>query len=221
MDAKSDVILLSDVHDGLATPKGCSFVNLVKGPYLYYHYCCDEIDDRGWGCGYRTVQTLCSWVRHQQMQQGEESRPVPSLRDIQDTLVAVGDKPPHFVGTKYWIGSYECFLILDYLYNVSCKIIHVKSGKDIAAQTVQLVRHFEEIGSPLMMGGDTDASSKGILGICGNEKSAHLLVLDPHLSKHPHDGTEVQKLGWVRWYGLDDFMESSFYNFCLPLCKSS
>ena len=30
--------------------------------YEYWHYCCDKVDDRGWGCGYRTLQTISSWI---------------------------------------------------------------------------------------------------------------------------------------------------------------
>jgi len=221
MDTKSEVGLLSDVHIGLLTPKQCTFSNLVKGSYMYFHYNCDGTDDRGWGCGYRTAQTLCSWVYNQELQQGRNPSPVPSIRDIQETLVAMGDKPPHFVDTKYWIGSYEAFLTLDQLYQVACKIIHVQSGKNIVEQVDPLSRHFESIGSPLMMGGDTDASSKGILGICGNDSNTYLLVLDPHLSKPPCDAASVQMQGFCRWVSVNDFMDSSFYNFCLPLYGQS
>ena len=35
----------------------------VSGHYEYWHYGCDGFDDRGWGCGYRTLQTICSWIR--------------------------------------------------------------------------------------------------------------------------------------------------------------
>ncbi len=56
--------LLKDVHKGLLPPIGYEFENvaLVKGPYEYYHYVCDGVNDRGYGCGYRTLQTLCSWL---------------------------------------------------------------------------------------------------------------------------------------------------------------
>ena len=30
--------------------------------YEYWHYCCDDLNDRGWGCGYRTLQTISSWI---------------------------------------------------------------------------------------------------------------------------------------------------------------
>ena len=44
---------------------------------------------------------------------------VPSLREIQETLVKIGDKPPGFVGSRDWIGSFEACLVLDRLFSVS------------------------------------------------------------------------------------------------------
>lgn len=39
----------------------------------------DRMDDKGWGCAYRSLQTICSWFR----QQGYVERPVPTHKDIQ------------------------------------------------------------------------------------------------------------------------------------------
>eukprot|EP00038_Savillea_parva_P000458 m.96261 g.96261 ORF g.96261 m.96261 type:complete len:342 (-) comp10152_c2_seq1:78-1103(-) len=36
-------------------------LHLVLGTCRYYHYGCDGIQDHGWGCGYRTLQTIVSW----------------------------------------------------------------------------------------------------------------------------------------------------------------
>ena len=35
--------------------------SVVHGDYRYWHYLCDGTDDRGWGCGYRTLQTIIDW----------------------------------------------------------------------------------------------------------------------------------------------------------------
>ena len=35
----------------------------VNGSYQYWHYLCDSFDDRGFGCGYRTLQSICSWMK--------------------------------------------------------------------------------------------------------------------------------------------------------------
>ena len=34
----------------------------VSGDYEYWHYLCDGTDDKGWGCGYRTCQSIASWI---------------------------------------------------------------------------------------------------------------------------------------------------------------
>lgn len=171
---------------------------------------------QGWGCGYRTLQTICSWIKHQQAKRcfttGLHNTPniikssddhcsssndcsdhkivtdalssksyitntfmdsvsvledfegndicvigsgdgssaddnmsainkggtakskddysysyktkddqcqIPSIPDIQNALVKMGDKPSTFVGSHQWIGSYEICLCIDYFYNVS------------------------------------------------------------------------------------------------------
>ena len=33
----------------------------VKGNYFYYHYNQQGFADKGWGCAYRSLQTLCSF----------------------------------------------------------------------------------------------------------------------------------------------------------------
>ncbi|CAN7999754.1 unnamed protein product, partial [Ixodes hexagonus] len=110
---------------------------------------------------------------------------------------------------------------------VPCKILHVSSGADLVEQLNVLQQHFETVGSPIMMGGDSDASSKGVLGVCHTTESmAYLLVLDPHwfsdetryIGQNQMDKRRrhVQDNGWISWRSLDTFMEGSFYNLCLP-----
>ena len=36
-------------------------LHIIKGNYLFYHYLCDGFNDRGWGCAYRTGQTMMSF----------------------------------------------------------------------------------------------------------------------------------------------------------------
>ena len=72
---------------------------------------------KGWGCGYRTLQTICSWVRHV-LKSKREVPLVPSLREIQQTLVDIGDKPSSFIGSREWIGSVEACLYMDETFGV-------------------------------------------------------------------------------------------------------
>ncbi|XP_075534076.1 UFM1 specific peptidase 1 isoform X2 [Dermacentor variabilis] len=270
--------ILEDVHEGLGLPLQASRAACVKGKYAYYHYGCDGVDDRGWGCGYRTLQTICSWVVYHKHKTGERARAVPSITEIQAALVRLGDKEAQFSGSRDWIGSTEVFLCLDHFYQVPCRILHASTGGKVANHVDALLKHFEQQGSPVMMdrrpildvialrilglhiqnnsrsnftirklkwvmevlstlihilsgkhyGGDSDASSKGILGVCrtSSEKS-HLLVLDPHWyrddAKHGNLTGAVDHLqqnGWISWRPLDSLMESSFYNLCLPLLPS-
>jgi Ufm1-specific protease 2 len=38
---------------------------LVKGSYDYHHYNQDDFNDEGWGCAYRSLQTLISYYKYQ------------------------------------------------------------------------------------------------------------------------------------------------------------
>jgi hypothetical protein len=38
----------------------------VKGLYEYYHYGDHNFNDQGWGCAYRSLESLLSWFRLQQ-----------------------------------------------------------------------------------------------------------------------------------------------------------
>ena len=63
----------------------------------------DRASDDGWGCAYRSLQTIVSWSRLQ----GYTSAATPSHAEIQEALVALNDKPASFVGSRKWIGSME------------------------------------------------------------------------------------------------------------------
>lgn len=210
--------LLSNVHEGLELPEGAKEVVLVRGDYLYFHYGCDGFDDRGWGCGYRTLMTACSWVRGQLQGVKEESQlpPVPTNRRIQEILVDIGDKEAGFVGSRQWIGSLEVSYVLDTLYDIPSKILHLGKGEELEGQLSTLEEHFRRKGAPVMMGGETDVSSKGIVGVCRGEEDAYLLVVDPHFWGQATEGRSLQVSGWVKWQPLSDFHQSTFYNLCLP-----
>ncbi|KAJ0006365.1 hypothetical protein NQD34_013638 [Periophthalmus magnuspinnatus] len=214
--------LPTNVHTDLQIPpdhRGQS--DTVKGDYKYFHYGCDGQDDRGWGCGYRTVQTLASWLFYNCDLTKGQGMVAPSLPDIQRALVCMGDKPAHFFGSREWIGTFEASLVLDYFYNVPCKIVHVQGGGTDLVQVVgQLREHFERHGSPVMMGGGTDNSSKCVLGVCSGGHGAYLLIADPHYYGAELERTELQRQGWVDWTELSSLDRSSFYNLCMPQAGS-
>ncbi|CAK1584359.1 unnamed protein product [Parnassius mnemosyne] len=207
--------LLTNIHDILCKEfdENCY---IVRGNYHYYHYLCDGFDDRGWGCGYRTLQTICSWMNHNL----KDIKKVPYLREVQEILVQLEDKPKNFLGSRQWIGSFEVCLVIDKLYDVPCKIIHVNKGDELEKITETLKLHFEKFGSPVMMGGDIDCSSKGIMGIQILGKNTSLLIVDPHYVGNEQSKDFLKNKGWVKWQPLNDFLSSSFYNLCLPQVKA-
>ncbi|CAH8583476.1 unnamed protein product [Schistosoma bovis] len=85
-----------------------------KGSCYYYHYGAQGVNDQGWGCGYRTLQTTLSWYKL------TKSCPfdVPTLLEVQNILHEIGDKPRAFVGSHDWIGTYECGLVIQYVTKV-------------------------------------------------------------------------------------------------------
>lgn len=223
---KSTTHLLSRVHELLPLPEGCLKVSTVRGEYQYWHYCCDATDDRGWGCGYRTLQTIISWLLHNTTRLS--SKTVPSLRLIQELLVNMEDKPTAFLDSRQWIGSVEVGLVIDSYCDVPCKIIHVASGSKLSSVFSAVCDHLEVTGCPIMMGGDRDASSKGIFGACTTQSGEYFLIVDPHyvssssLSSSPSSPSSscMVRDQWVQWVSLRDFQQDSFYNLCLPQVRS-
>ncbi|KYQ51702.1 Ufm1-specific protease 1 [Trachymyrmex zeteki] len=206
--------LLKNVHENLASPdSGETF--LVQGDYDYWHYGCDGFNDRGWGCGYRTLQTICSWIINNE----NLEKIVPSINKIQETLVEVEDKDKTFIGSREWIGSFEVSIVLNQLYEALSKIIYVSSGKGLIDQVDKIKRHFEQFGSPIMMGGDKDCSSKCIVGLHVGKGGVYLLIVDPHFVGQAKNAKHLMNDQWVKWQNLDDFVDSSFYNLCLPQLK--
>ncbi|XP_058049140.1 ufm1-specific protease 2 isoform X1 [Ahaetulla prasina] len=186
-------------------------VYLVYGTYSYHHYMQDCIDDNGWGCAYRSLQTICSWFKHQ----GYAEKAIPTHKEIQQALVNVGDKPPNFVGTCQWIGSIEVQLVLNQLLGITSKILFISQGSELASQGRELANHFKTEGTPVMIGGGVLAHT--ILGVVWNEITGHIkfLILDPHYTG-AEDLHVILEKGWCGWKGPDFWDKDAYYNLCLP-----
>ncbi|CAL4907116.1 unnamed protein product [Urochloa decumbens] len=210
--------LLRDVHREIPS-SGVSggVMSLIDGSYEYYHYLHDGIDDNGWGCAYRSLQTIVSWYRLQQY----SSIDAPSHREIQQVLVEIGDKDPSFIGSREWIGAIEISFVLDKLLGVSSKIINVRSGDELPEKCRELARHFETQGTPVMIGGGVLAYT--LLGVDYNEASGDcaFLILDPHYTG-ADDLKKIVNGGWCGWKksvdskGRSFFLKDKFYNLLLP-----
>ena len=185
--------------------------HLVRGSYDYYHYMQDRFDDAGWGCAYRSLQTIASWFRVN----GYASAPVPSHGDVQACLHAIGDKPASFVGSKQWIGAIELSYVLDELFGVSCKILTVQNGReDLPGKARELAAHFDDVGTPVMMGGGQLAYT--LLGVEYDERSGEcaFLILDPHYTGGEDVGKIVPR--WCGWKKAEEVFAKEFYNLLMP-----
>lgn len=215
---KRGSIQLKDVHIGIPS-SGVSegVASVIQGSYEYYHYLQDSFDDSGWGCAYRSLQTIISWFRLQHY----TSVSVPSHREIQQTLVEIGDKDPSFVGSREWIGAIELSFVLDKLLGVSCKIMNFRSGSELPEKCRELALHFETQGTPIMIGGGVLAYT--LLGVDYDEGSGDcaFLILDPHYTGG-EDHKKIVNGGWCGWKkaidskGKSFFLHNKFYNLLLP-----
>ncbi|KAG5862869.1 hypothetical protein JTB14_023939 [Gonioctena quinquepunctata] len=167
---------LINPHEGIKATDNGGVIALVKGKYEYYHYCQNKMDDDGWGCAYRSLQTLASWFKLQ----GFVDKEVPNFLEIQKCLVDIKDKPASFVGSRQWIGSTEVNFVLNTLFGIENKILYVSSGAEMASKGPELLNHFQNYGSPVMIGGGVLAHT--ILGVDYNQQTGNLrfLILDPH-----------------------------------------
>jgi len=191
-------------------PVGVQF--FVNGSYEYFHYMQDNFNDNGWGCAYRSMQTICSWLRHQKY----TLKPIPHHLDIQQTLVSIGDKPSSFLGSTNWIGAFEISLCLENMFGIVSKIMNFSSGSEIPNRARELTLHFKNEGSPIMIGGGVLAYT--LLGIDWNEETGDtkFLILDPHYTSSENIKT-IKEKGWCAWKSQEIFRKDAFYNFCLPL----
>ena len=205
---------LFNVHEALPRVSATGGqLSMVQGRYAYYHYMQDRMNDSGWGCAYRTLQTICSWY----ILQGYTHLrlPIPTHREIQQILVAVGDKESRFVDSKDWIGSTEVGLVLDYAYGVTTKTLFISSGSEVSSHGRALQSHFRTQGTPIMIGGGVLAY--GLLGVDFNENTGEcrFLILDPHYTG-ADTLASILKGGWVGWKKADLFLADHFYNFAMP-----
>lgn len=186
---------------------------IVKGDYLYYHYMQDNFDDNGWGCAYRSFQTLFSWFRLQ----GYTNKRVPTHGEIQKCLIEMGDKPASFQNSRQWIGSTEVQMCLQRYLSVDSRILHVPSGGDMAQHGPTFAQHFTTYGTPVMIGGGVLAHT--ILGVDYNSQTNELkfLILDPHYTGSDDDVNVIQKKGWCAWKPTTFWDKKSYYNCCMPL----
>eukprot|EP00053_Salpingoeca_punica_P001568 m.34061 g.34061 ORF g.34061 m.34061 type:complete len:254 (+) comp11096_c0_seq1:169-930(+) len=215
--------------------KDCRTVT-ATGDLLYYYYGCDDTDDRGFGCGYRTISSICSWLRlrrssiHQLTAAAVVEAPAlpvvpdmkrePSIKELQALLGVSG---------THWLSTLDAVVPLDTYYQTDCKYASFASGADLQthASLATLETHFRMHGSPVMVGGNVDASARALLGVHvdpHNLANCRVLVLDPHMYLGLHGGRltadEIYDAavshGYLAWRPLSLFDSRSFYNLAMP-----
>lgn len=203
---------LINPHESLSVSSNANAeMCIVRGKYSYYHYMQQNFDDNGWGCAYRSLQTLFSWFRWQ----GYTEREVPTHRQIQECLVDIQDKPPNFIGSRQWIGSTEVSFCLETMLGVQSRILHASSGEELGGHGPELAAHFKTQGTPIMIGGGQLAHT--ILGVEYDQTTGNVrfLVLDPHYTGG-EDLHTINGKGWCGWKNLSFWNKTSYYNLCMP-----
>lgn len=156
----------------------------------------------------------------------------------------MGDKPSSFVNSKQWIGSTEVGFVLEALLGVTCRIMSMSSGSEMASRYIiyllvlfkyhinalilkncfraaELESHFKIHGTPCMVGGGQYAHT--IIGVSRDpekESAVQFLILDPHYTGNDDLKTITSK-GWVGWKDNNFWSKTDFYNVCMPLLPSS
>ena len=201
----------------LEQPKDTHIIRaLVRGDYHYYHYNQDNFKDAGWGCAYRSLQTLISWFKLN-TSVGKNIK-IPSIPEIQTILVKLGDKDKKIIGSNEWIGAIEVNLVLNELLGIDNQILYVSNGPELNSKGRELLYHFQHSGTPVMVGGGVYAYT--ILGVDYDKVKGEckFLILDPHYVGDDDIKTIINK-GWCNWKGIDIFKKENFYNLCLPLAN--
>lgn len=134
-------------------------------------------------------------------------------------LLLLETKKSSFIGSKKWIGSFEVCTVLNELYGIESRIVHVKSGAEMDSQARFLIHHFTNGGAPIMIGGGVLAHT--IIGCKLSESTGDVrfLILDPHYTAKDNIDSILGK-GWVGWKGMEFWDKKAFYNMCVPILSA-
>jgi len=153
---------------------------------------------QGWGCAYRSLQTLWSWF----LLQGFTEKKVPSHRDIQLSLVEVGDKEKPFLGSKEWIGSFEVSTVLNQLLGV-----RMKDGRGFCLTVTSEEREVLVIAQCRRRGGRLGdyMLSSCVNGLCVAKRHSLQLCPNASLSVDRWRARSTSALEAIKWGAQDAF----------------
>lgn len=147
---------------------------------------------QGWGCAYRTLQTMCSMLK---FKLGNEIK-IPSIKQIQEILLKIGDKEASFVGSRDWIGGVETCYVIDELFNVSCYLHHITNDEKLSSKKTEIVNYFKNHGGLIAMGGDEDAGSKLIAGVHLSEDGGMSILIVVSLMKERFSDNDYKEINF-------------------------
>jgi hypothetical protein len=101
----------------------------ARGIYEYFHYGDQSFNDHGWGCAYRSLQTLLSWLNLQNHVNLAKMLTIPQIQELIDRI-NLGSKDK-LRDSKEWIGATEVSWVVKHLTNFDCRILHISDGKKI------------------------------------------------------------------------------------------
>ena len=71
---------------------------------------------------------------------------------MQELIFIIESREPAFVGSREWIGSFEVCGVISKLTDVDSVIFNISDGSEIIEKLDMFERHFQEVGSPIMIG---------------------------------------------------------------------
>eukprot|EP00965_Chrysotila_dentata_P251142 6209863-Pleurochrysis_carterae.AAC.3 len=149
-------------------------VHLLQGELRYYHYGLQGFADHGWGCGYRTIQSILSWLAPSEL-----PLTIPKMQALLRET-----NGSSFFGSRSWVGVTDAVQILDSIHDATVIVRTLKSGREAMSLLPELITHFDLGGGPVMIGGGSDVYSKTVVGVSEglDARTASLLIWDPHYS---------------------------------------
>ena len=90
----------------------------------------------------------------------------------------------------------------------------MSDGLDLPSRGRELARHFDAVGTPIMMGGGQLAYT--LLGVDYNERTGDcaFLILDPHYVGGENAAAIIPR--WCGWKKCEDVFARAFYNLLMP-----
>uniref|UniRef100_A0A915BCC7 Zinc finger with UFM1-specific peptidase domain protein n=1 Tax=Parascaris univalens TaxID=6257 RepID=A0A915BCC7_PARUN len=158
-----------------------------------------EGEDRGFGCGYRNLQTiLASVIYNADLRLASGLRQVPTIEELQAQIEAAwraGFDPEgaaqlrhRLSGTRKWIGATEVAALLQY-YKIRVQVVDIKLLMNRVQKQRQIVewvwRYFTSDGPRIPLYFQHQGHSRTIIGILENSTTLsgkELLIYDPGIS---------------------------------------